>query len=53
LEWLGGRGRAPADYDPLGDPRARREALERALQAAAASTKPVATTQPAAGGVSR
>jgi hypothetical protein len=44
-DWLAARGRAPAGYDPLGPPRARREALERALDAAAASG---AATQPTA-----
>lgn len=38
LDWLAARGRAPAGYDPLGPPRNRREALERATESA--STRP-------------
>jgi hypothetical protein len=34
-DWLRGVGRAPANYDPLGSPRQRREALDRALTVAA------------------
>lgn len=33
LEWLAARGLAPAGFDPLGSPRQRREALDRALPA--------------------
>jgi hypothetical protein len=45
-DWLVARDRAPAGYDPLGPPRERRAALEKALGAAAAA-KP----QAGAGGV--
>jgi hypothetical protein len=41
-DWLTEHGKAPKGYDPLGPPRARRDALENALAAAA--------TQPAEGG---
>jgi hypothetical protein len=44
-DWLAARGRAPAGFDPLGPPRQRREALERALDAAAAGQPQ--TPQPA------
>ena len=30
FDWLRGRGKAPAGYDPLGEPRDRRAALDRA-----------------------
>lgn len=40
FDWLSARGRAPEGYDPLGSPRARREALERAF---APSTQPAGT----------
>jgi hypothetical protein len=47
-DWLLARGRAPAGYEPLGPPRERREALERALESAAQSKAAVvpAATQP-------
>ena len=34
-DWLKSRGRAPEGYDPLGPPRQRREALDKALSASA------------------
>ena len=46
-DWLVARDRAPAGYDPLGPPRERRAALEKALGTAAAGAKP----QAGAGGV--
>ena len=47
-DWLAARGIAPAGYDPLGPPKARREALERALTAAA--TKPGGVSANTVGG---
>jgi hypothetical protein len=49
LDWLAQQGRAPAGYDPLAPPRARREALEKALNdasAASASSANGATAKP-------
>lgn len=42
-DWLRARNRAPADFDPLGAPKDRRAALERALAGATATT-PAATS---------
>jgi hypothetical protein len=56
-DWLAARNRAPAGYDPLGPTRERRDALERALEAAAAgqalATQPAPTTQPSQPAASR
>jgi len=38
-DWLQSRGRAPAGFDPLGTPRERRDALEKARSAAAEGGK--------------
>jgi hypothetical protein len=38
FDWLRGVDRAPADYDPLGDPKKRRQALDRALTVASSPT---------------
>lgn len=53
-DWLAARGKSPAGYDPLGAPRQRREALERALEAAAAGQPqtPPPATQPSASSAS-
>jgi hypothetical protein len=36
FDWLSARGAAPAGYDPLGSPRERHDALQRAIDSAAA-----------------
>jgi hypothetical protein len=50
-DWLVARDRAPAGYDPLGPPRERRAALERAM--AGASASPAAGTAAPAANVQR
>lgn len=47
FDWLKARGKAPANYDPMGPPQQRRKALDAAIEAMS-TTAP--TTQPVAAG---
>jgi hypothetical protein len=51
FDWLTARGKAPADYDPLGPPNQRRAALNKAMDEMAAQTAvPAAAGTGAQGG---
>jgi hypothetical protein len=49
FDWLKSRGRAPAAFDPLGPPRERRAALEKAFATPVAAPANPPTTAPAGG----